>query len=315
MRGRGARTGRLLALAGCVALTGLAAGPPLRADPPASPSGIPASGDFAGRVAIDGGRRLYLECRGSGGPTVILDSGLRGRADVWSHAVRAGDEAVFPGVARFTRVCAYDRPGTASGPDAVSRSDPVPMPRAVRSIVTDLHALLAAAAVPGPYVMVGHSTGGLIGRRYASSFPAEVAGLVLVDAISEAVPKAMTKRDWRFFNRRYLVARSPELAGYADLETIAFRKSFAQMRKAPKPPRGIPLVVLSKRKRFGVPADAPRGFSRALERAWRAGQRYLATLAPKTPRIVAKRSGHNIHVDQPGLVVREVRRILSRIRG
>jgi hypothetical protein len=82
---------------------------------PAAASPIAASGDFAGLVDIGGGRRLWLECRGSGGPTVILEAGALGRSDVWSRDLLrpAGRRTmVLPGVATFTRVCAYDRPGT-----------------------------------------------------------------------------------------------------------------------------------------------------------------------------------------------------------
>src|SRR5262245_46851233 len=84
------------------------------ATPAASP--IPASGDFAGLVDI-GGRKLYLECHGAGSPTVILETGYRGSARVWSDDLlhpEAPRTMVLPGVAQFTRVCAYDRPGTVA---------------------------------------------------------------------------------------------------------------------------------------------------------------------------------------------------------
>ena len=103
---------------------------------PAAASPTTASGDFAGLVDIGGGRRMYLECRGEGGPTVVLEAGYRNNAEVWDAvalpAGAAGD-AVWPGVAAFTRVCAYDRPGTMG--NLVSRSDPVP-PRTPSPICT-----------------------------------------------------------------------------------------------------------------------------------------------------------------------------------
>ena len=146
----------------------------------------------AGRRVDIGGRKLYLECRGAGSPTVILESGYRDRADPWSLNLfeLPGATMVLPGVAAFTRVCTYDRPGTAillDGDFQPSRSDPVPMPRSATAIVAELHALLRAAKVPGPYVLVGHSFGGLFVRLYASVHPGRVAGLVLVDALSEGV--------------------------------------------------------------------------------------------------------------------------------
>jgi len=135
--------------------------------------------DFAGLVDIGGGRKIYLECRGSGSPTVVLVSGLRGSAGDWSIATKPGPR-VFPDIAKFTRVCAYDRPGTPVG-EGPSRSDPVPMPRTAKDAVADLHALLEAAAIPSPYVLVGHSFGGAYMELFAKAYPEDVEGVVLVD--------------------------------------------------------------------------------------------------------------------------------------
>jgi pimeloyl-ACP methyl ester carboxylesterase len=142
------------------------------------------SEDLAGRVDIGGGRKMYLECHGTGSPTVILISGLLGSAEAWSTVTKAGAPKVFPEVAKFTRVCAYDRPGTPVG-EGPSRSDPVPQPTATQDAATDLYALLHAAQVPSPYVLAAHSYGGLIARLYASSHPDEVSGMVLIDALSD----------------------------------------------------------------------------------------------------------------------------------
>ena len=128
-------------LASVLAIVGtLAVGPAPKAI--ASPA---ATGDFSGLVDI-GGRSLYLECRGQGSPTVILESGAGGRADIWSRDLQepAGTRTiVLPGVAAFTRVCAYDRPGTLTernpslDPDGPlffpSRCDPVPQPRTTQA--------------------------------------------------------------------------------------------------------------------------------------------------------------------------------------
>jgi pimeloyl-ACP methyl ester carboxylesterase len=129
-------------------------------------------GDFVGVVDIGGGRKMYVTCRGTGGPTVVLVGGLRASAEDWNTAGKSAP-AVFPEVAKFTRVCAYDRPGTPVG-DKVSRTDPVPQPITAGDVIADLHALLSAADETGPYVLVGHSYGGLVVRLYASTYPKDV---------------------------------------------------------------------------------------------------------------------------------------------
>src|SRR5277367_5862082 len=188
------------------------------------------SGAFAGLVDIGGGRRLYLECRGAGSPAVVLEAGYRDSARVWSEDRRrsaAPRTMVMAGVAAFTRVCAYDRPGTVApldGNPRPSRSDAVPQPRTAPAIVADLHALLGAAGVPRPYVLVGHSVGGLFVRLYASTYPREVAGLVLVDAYSERLETLLTPERWAALVR--LNVRSgtdtvEPIPGYGTLETLA----------------------------------------------------------------------------------------------
>src|SRR5215213_8701963 len=157
---------------------------------PAVASGVPGSGDFAGLVDI-GGRSLYLECHGQGSPTVILVAGYRASGRFWTDDLLHPDDSrqmVLPGVAKATRVCTYDRPGTyAEITEEIipSRSDAITQPRTSMEVVEELHALLQAAEVPGPYLLVGHSLGGFFARLYAATYPDEVVGLVLVDAFSE----------------------------------------------------------------------------------------------------------------------------------
>jgi len=120
-----------------------------------------------GRLLDVGGRRLHLDSMGQGAPAVILEAGLGGICSSWGW--------VQPEVARFTRVIAYDRAG-------LGWSDPAARPRDAMEAVRDLHALLAAARVPRPYVVVGYSFGGLLARAYARQHPREVSGMVLVDS-------------------------------------------------------------------------------------------------------------------------------------
>src|SRR5438128_9500053 len=90
-------------------------------------------------------------------PTVILESGYRNDAEIWSTPLEPGKSTVFPQVAKFTRVCAYDRPGTFLDANHLSRSTPVLMSRTARDLVSDLHVLLQTAHVAGPYVFAAHS--------------------------------------------------------------------------------------------------------------------------------------------------------------
>ena len=156
---------------------------------PQSATPFAATGDFDGLVDIGDGRHLYLTCRGSGSPTVLLEAGAGNNAQIWDQLALPPDsdqEAVFPAVAGFTRVCAYDRPGTLLDDDHLSRSDPVTGRRNAEEIVADLHALIHVAGLELPLVLAGHSFGGLVVRLYANTYPDDVAGLVLIDAAHEA---------------------------------------------------------------------------------------------------------------------------------
>jgi pimeloyl-ACP methyl ester carboxylesterase len=279
----------------------------------AQSAATPVAGEFADLVDI-GGRSLYLDCRGSGGPTVILEAGAGNDSRVWDTvSLPSGTTggAVLPEVAAFTRVCAYDRPGTFLGPGLPGRSDAVPMPRTASEIVADLHALLAAADIPGPYVMVGHSFGGLIVRLYASTYPDDVVGLVLVDAAHEdfyeAAQEVMSPAQWDAFVRP---GANPD---YPDLERIDTDASSTEMREAAiaSPLQPVPLVVLT----HGQPWDwGPEFDAAALENLWPPLQEDLASLAPDARLVVAEESGHFIQVQQPDLVTEAIRQVVEAVR-
>ena len=112
-----------------------------------------------GLVDIGRGRKIYLECRGTGSPTVVLISGTRGAHDDWTDlidpknpnsALKPGEPAVFPQVSKLARVCAYDRPGTTLNDNTQTRSTPVKQPTTAQQGVADLHAVLIASREPGP---------------------------------------------------------------------------------------------------------------------------------------------------------------------
>jgi pimeloyl-ACP methyl ester carboxylesterase len=283
----------------------------------AAASPVPISGDFSGLVDI-GGRNLYLMCRGAGSPTVILEAGAGNDADTWDSAglpAGSGETAVLPGVAAYTRVCAYDRPGTMLDLEHLSRSDPAPMPRSAADIVADLHALLSAAAIPGPYVLAGHSFGGLVARLYAATYPDEVVGLVLIDAAHEeyyaAVREVLPAEQEAEYVR--LQEESPVLAEYADFERLDVDASAAQMREAAaaSPLRPMPLAVLT----HGRPWDWPRDYpAAALEAVWLPLQEDLAALTPNGRLVVAEESGHFIPGDQPELVIEAIREVVEAVR-
>jgi pimeloyl-ACP methyl ester carboxylesterase len=245
-----------------------------------------------------GGRGLYRADVGSGGPTVVLEAGLTDSAAPWS--------GVIPALASFTRVVSYDRPNTAAG-----ASDSAPMPRTAADVVADLHALLNAAAAPSPYVLVGHSVGGLFVRLYASRYPDEIAGLVLVDTSHEdqdARRQAMVSAD--------LFAAEQQFLQSSDTEGIDLDASFGQVReaRAAAPLRPMPLIVLSAGQ--SEPATYPAGWRREKEsRLHNELQTDVAGLVPGGRHVVAEHSGHYIQQSQPDLVVAAIRDVVQAARN
>jgi pimeloyl-ACP methyl ester carboxylesterase len=285
---------------------------------PSAPAGevptraVDTTGDFAGTVQLPNGRSVHVTCRGRGKPTVMLEGGLHSTADVW---ILPNDPAqtqptVLPALAETTRVCAYDRPGTAISSDMLSRSDPVRMPRSTGAMVDDLRALQRAARITGPYVFVGHSMGGLIARQYTSLHPDDVVGLVLVEAIPESMPTDLSVSDWNTYDKLLLSVPSGQ-EDYPDVETVDFLRSFAQMRRAGvRPPRTIPMVVISRGQSFGIPGEV----GQRLDAAWFEGQDRLAGLQPGTPHLVSTDSGHEVEFEDPKIVIDAAQRVIGAVR-
>jgi pimeloyl-ACP methyl ester carboxylesterase len=244
---------------------------------------------------------------------VILEAGAGNDADTWDTMglpPASPQTAVLPGGASFTRVCAYDRPGTILDSDHPGRSDPAPMPRDASAMVADLHALLTAAGIPAPYVLAGHSFGGLIARLYAATYPGEVVGLVLIDAAHEdyydQLRKVLTPAQWAAFTHPSDVPDPTVERIDVDASAEAMRAAAAT---APSPP--LPVVVLT----HGRPWDWPTGYPATdLEAIWRPLQEKLAALAPDARLIVADQSGHFIPGDQPELVTAAIRQVVEAVR-
>src|SRR5947199_3455 len=197
---------------------------------------------FAKRIDIGGGRMMYIECHGSGSPTVLLISGTDTASDLW-HAADQKGPAVYDEIQKTTRVCAYDRPGAPHLDQTFSRSDPVPQPTSPQNGVDDLVALLKAADVAGPYVLAAHSFGGTIARVFAGEHPDEVKGIVFVDVLTPELRAQMTPEEWKIWKR--INARPAKaLAAYPDLERQDFDETLDQTAAAAAL-RPMPVVVLT----------------------------------------------------------------------
>src|SRR5262249_29560754 len=175
---------------------------------------------FAKRVDIGGGGGMYIEGHGSGSPPLLLISGSGTAADP-VHAAHQEGPTGLDGVPKKTRRGRDDRPGAPHLDQTFSRSDPVPQPTSPQNGVNDLVALLKAADVSGPYVLVAHSFSGTIARVFAGEHPDEVKGIVFVDVLTPELRAQMTPEEWKIWKR--INARPAKaLAAYPDLERQDF---------------------------------------------------------------------------------------------
>ncbi len=281
-------------------------------------------------VDVDG-YKMHIHCIGQGNPTVIMEAGANDFSVTWT--------AVQSEIAEFTRVCTYDRAG-------FGWSEPSPNPRTVETTVNELHTLLDNAEIEGPYLLVGHSFGGMIVRLYAHHYPDEVVGLVLVDSTYEVQPSEMQEIYQKITPQMIaqfrvvaalkswgLLALAPEntpdpglsvgalaqyraiwaATGHLDtvlVESASLLDSFAEMRAANVTNLGdMPLIVL----RHGnnhIPSLS-EAENEQMEVAWQIMQTELTTQSSNGEQIVAEQSGHYIQLDQPQLVIDVVRQIVE----
>lgn len=265
-----------------------------------------------GRLVDIGGYRLHLWCIGDGAPAVILDTGLGGSSTDWGF--------VQPEVARFTRVCAYDRAG-------IGYSDPGPPPRTARRIASELAELFVRGGIATPVVLVGASSGGFNVRVFASDHPEHVAGLVLVDAshedqvhqipqLARFVPLLSTIGVFRLLGvsfgpptevlapsvQQFARATRFRASGYqaAADEIIHIRESASEVRTS--------------RRRLTIPVVVVTG-GRGADANWRQLQRDQASLSERGCLIIAHNSGHVVSIDQPKVVADAIRVVVETARG
>jgi pimeloyl-ACP methyl ester carboxylesterase len=282
--------------------------------------------DIERAVDIGGGRKIFVECRGSGSPTVVLISGKGADASDWMQIadpadpavstptddVGAGlakqipsDDAVFPSVARFTRVCAYDRPDTRLTGDNLST--PRRQPHAVDQDVRDLHALLRAIDEPGPYVLAPHSYGGWIAELYARRYPKTVAGLVMVDAATELLRGVMSSKqlaNWDATNRQ----AAPQHEGVRVIDAID------RVLKAGPMPR-VPAIVLTADKPYRtdlLPVGTKPDDSLTFQ-DWLTAQDRMAR-ALHAEHVTTTDSGHHVYLYSPKVVVDAIREVVDDVR-
>ncbi|MFN2602218.1 MAG: alpha/beta fold hydrolase [Gemmatimonadaceae bacterium] len=287
-----------------------------------------------------GGRSLNIFCSGSGSPAVIFDSGAGSSGYVWSD--------IQPEVASLTRACWFDRAG-------LGWSDDGPYPRSGSNMSRDLHTLLQRAGVPPPYVLVGHSLGGLNVRVYNGMYPRDVAGAVLVDAAHEDEPRRAPKfmlgktaprflwhpiwtaaHTARFVGLMRLMsprAQLPDDPKQRTREQIveALRlqpKTFATLADPTTPERyneavraggfgDKPLIVLTRGKidTPANPSDMDRQYA-AYTQVWMHEiQPKLARLSTRGRQIIVEKSGHDIPDEAPETIIAAVREILDDIKA
>ena len=248
-------------------------------------------------VVLPDGRVLNLYCQGKSGPVVVLDSGWAADSRAWRRVL-----ALMP---HTVRACAVDRAGQG-------KSSAGPMPRDGAAVATDLHAALTAAKLPGPWLLVGHSLGGLNMRHFARLYPAEVAGLLLVDPTSPTVPGAFAPLVARSRGCVETLKADAEVPAVcrADDRAAALARWEARLSEiesaggstsAGLADQGagsltVPLIVL----RPGPADRAVEGFSDP-----------LATLSAKGEARLVPGSGHMIMIDRPEAVAGAIMDIVS----
>jgi pimeloyl-ACP methyl ester carboxylesterase len=238
---------------------------------------------------------LYIHCLSTGSPTVILEAGWGDESTTWTQ--------VQPVIAKFTRVCVYDRVG-------LGQSDPGPEPRAYHLAMTDLHNLLEKAKIEDPYILVGHSLGGMYMLLFTHRFPSEVEGLILVDS---SHPDSFELS---------LAAMPP--ASPSDSESVKFyREWFSSAKKdtsmrseylEPGSLGDLPLIILTAPNKTRA-EDFPEELNKKFNQIWFDLHLELVELSSNSTHIVIEDSDHFIHHDRPETVIDSILTMLEELRN
>jgi pimeloyl-ACP methyl ester carboxylesterase len=240
------------------------------------------------------GARVHIRCVGQGDTTVVLIAGFGGDTTGWVN--------VEPAVADRARVCSYDRPGTGT-------SDPATATATFTTEATDLHDLLSTLGEPGPYVVVGHSFGGAEAIAFASLFADEVTGVALIDASPHTWPNAvcsvaddgsvMAAMMHANCTAAFLPTGNPER-----LDVVAAFAEVAQIRSL----GSTPTAVITATERDLDDLTAPEVAH--LTEVWDQGQQAWMALSTAAHLVSVDHTGHHIELDQPGVVIDEITRLL-----
>lgn len=241
-----------------------------------------------------GGRRIHVTSGGEGRPAILLEAGMGDTLATWA--------SIQPSLAEITCVVSYDRAG-------LGESDPAPLPRTLHDMVRDLETLLSGAAMPGPYVLVGHSFGGQITRLFAARHPPSTSGMVLVDPSHE-------DKYARFdgvLNEQLIQRQDAFLSDPSrNTEHIDLLESKLQLQAA-KQLLNAPLIVVSRGKPDEPSSIWPTQAVREIEMEL---QRELLSVPGSGLRryIVAEHSGHYVHQDEPELVISTIKEVIEATR-
>lgn len=245
-----------------------------------------------GELIDVGPRRLYIDCRGEGSPTLVLEAGSGADSATWA--------AVIDELAAITRTCAYDRAGRG-------RSDPVES-HTLRDATAELRALLDAAGERPRYVIVAHSLGGAYARVFADEYRDATAGLVLVDTFDPDLQAAFVHPLVGELRPEYDAGLEALWGTVFRVDSLIVPDSAAELRVSDV--AGLPIEVL-RAPRYEPRLDEPT--NARIADAWQAA---FERLSPGRVRwTTAWGAGHDVHIDRPDLVIEAVRRTVAAARG